>query len=433
MSSVDLVMGCLDASKSPFHVVDLLARILSDGGYREVQEQNPQSLVPGGKYFVRRNGSSFIAFRIPKAPKPLFKLASCHTDSPCFKLKPNPVLVSQGLIRLDVEPYGGMIMSTWMDRPLSMAGRVLVETKKGVETRLISFDSDLMTIPNVAIHMNRNVNSGYAYNPAVDMMPILGEAKPDFDFSLFLLQQINDPEVTRVISHDLFLYVRETAHHVGINKEFVSSPKLDDLSSLYSVALAFLHSKGEDSIDVFAAFDNEEVGSLTRQGANSTFLKDTLRHISLSIFGKEEAFNQGVASGFHLSVDNAHANHPNHPELSDPTTSVRMNRGIVLKYNASQKYTTDALSAAVVKKVAELAKVGVQEYTNRSDMPGGSTLGNISNSEVSFLSADIGMPQLAMHSAMEICGAKDIDAMVEFIEAYYNCRFERTDHGFLIA
>lgn len=433
MSSLDLVMGCLDASKSPFHVVDLLARILRDGGYNELLEQEEANIVPGGKYFIRRNGSSLIAVRIPKTPKPMFKVASCHTDSPSFKVKPNPVLFSQGLIKLDVEPYGGMIMSSWMDRPLSMAGRVMVETQNGVETRLLAFDSDLMVIPNVAIHMNREVNKGFAFNPAVDMQPVLCGAKEGFDFQNFLLEQMNDPTIKKVLSHDLYLFVRDSARRVGLNQEFISSPKLDDLASLYSVALGFLRSGGEDAINVFAAFDNEEVGSLTRQGANSTFLKDTLATVSRAVFGDEGTFARAVARGINLSVDNAHANHPNHPEYSAPTTHVQLNGGIVLKYNAAQKYTTDALSAAIVKKVAEIAKVNVQEYTNRSDLPGGSTLGNISNSEVSFLSADIGLPQLAMHSSVELCGASDIDAMIEFIEAYYDCKLARTDLGFTIA
>ncbi len=419
MKTLPQIIKWLNASPSPFHVVENLKEELLRLGFSELKEKKAFVLEKGGKYFVTRNHSSLIAFTLPKEDETApFKVVAAHTDSPTFKLKPNPVIKKGNTLQINVEPYGGMIMSTWLDRPLGIAGRVFVKKKGKPEEKLVQIDKNLLQIPNVCIHFNRDVNDGYKWNPAVDLIPLLGQEKDDFDFLSYLQKECKiDGEI---LSHDLFLVNRDKAEKVGLHEEFLSSPKLDDLGCLYSVLLGYGDSVNEKAINVFAAFDNEEVGSLTKQGADSTFLKDVLHRINLALGGNEETFSQRVAGGFLLSADNAHANHPNHPELSDATTHVEMNRGIVLKYNANQKYTSDAESAAYLKSLASSAKVEIQEFTNRSDLKGGSTLGNLSNAQVSFSSCDIGLPQLAMHSANELCGVKDFEAMRKLIAAFYN-------------
>ena len=295
-----------------------------------------------------------------------------------------------------------MIDSTWMDRPLTISGRVIVEKEGKLESLLFSPDRDLLLIPNLCIHMNRTVNEGMRFNAAKDMLPLISMEK--FDFNQFLADELS-VDKDSILAFDLFLTNRDKPRRVGLHGEYLSSPKLDDLASCYAAFLGFLEAEEGCRLPVFAAFDNEEVGSLTKQGANSTFLKDTLKRISRSL-GWE--YERAIASSFALSIDNAHANHPNHPEISDQTTKVLLGKGIVIKHSARQSYTTDAMSAAIVKSIAKKAGIPYQEYTDRSDLHGGSTLGNISNSEVSINSCDIGIAQLAMHSANEICGIEDL-------------------------
>ncbi|MBP5091204.1 MAG: M18 family aminopeptidase [Bacilli bacterium] len=433
MNDITETLALLNASYSPFHVVKNIEDKLLEAGYTQLKEQEMYEIKEGGRYFVKRNGTSIIAFQIPAALKSLyFKITATHNDSPTFKIKPNPVVRYKNLASLNVEPYGGAIYSTWMDRPLSLAGRVMVMGKDGVEARLLAIDEDLLSIPNLCIHMNREINKGYAYNPAKDMLPLLGEVGDDFDFSSYIAAKLGLKKEESILSFDLFLYNRDKACLMGMNKEFLGGGRLDDLSATYSVLLGFLAAEDKDGINVFASFDNEEVGSLTKQGANSDFLRLTLKRILKSL-GKEEMFEAAIAGSALLSIDNAHANHPNHPEISDKTTDVRLNGGIVIKYNAAQSYTSDAMSAALVKKVAAICSVTTQDYTNRSDLRGGSTLGNISNSEVSLTSCDIGIAQLAMHSSYELLGAKDIEAMEKLVKTYFSASLKIEDGGFTIA
>lgn len=418
MEHIIKILSMLRESYSPFHVVDNLANELLENGFEEIDEKTPFDLKKGKNYFVRRNDSSLIAFKIPSSPRLSFKVTAAHTDSPTFKIKPQPVEIFKNLIRLNVEPYGGMLMSTWMDRPLSLAGRVMVKTDQGIESRFLAIQRDLLQIPSLCIHFDRNANENSSFNPT-KMLPILGECQDGaFSFDSFFQEELKTQD--EILSHDLFLYNRDEPRLVGLNGEFVSSPRLDDLASTYSCLLGFIEADCTDSIDVYCAFDNEEVGSLTRQGANSTFLRDVLHRISSTLFEEKEGVEIGAANGFMMSVDNAHANHPNFPETSDATTDVRLNGGIVIKHNARQKYMTDAFSCSLAKEIAKIAGVSFSEYTNRSDMPGGSTLGNISNGEISFAGADIGIAQLAMHSSNEFCGTHDLEAMARFIKTYYS-------------
>ena len=421
MNNLDKIINLLNESYSPFHVVRNIENELKENGFSLLKENQNFRLEKGKKYYVKRNDTSIIAFEIPESfsfASSSFLLTATHNDSPTFKIKPNPIIRTGNLMLLNTEPYGGGIYSTWFDKPLSIAGRVLVEKNNKIESRLLAIDEDLLEIPNVCIHMNRNVNSENKVNPSTDTRPLFGIDQNDFSFDKYLLEQL-DLEDYEVLSHDLFLYNRERARLIGKEKEFLASGRLDDLSATYSSLLGFLSSKKGKAIKVYASFDNEEVGSLTRQGANSTFLKETLRRIILALGGKNDDFEKTIASSFMLSIDNAHADHPNHMEYTDKTTKVEMNKGIVIKYNANQSYTSDALSSAIVKSIMKKNNIPYQEYTNRSDLRGGSTLGNISNSEVSLITVDIGLAQLAMHSSYEIMGKNDIGYLIDFTKDYF--------------
>ena len=413
----ETVLKLLEKSYSPFHAVKNIEEELLKAGFEALDEKETYRLKEGGSYFVKRNDSSILAFRLPKGNAPLsFHIAAAHTDSPTFKIKPNPLLKKGNLFLLNVEPYGGSLYSTWTDRPLSFAGRVVVKDGKEVSSHLLAIDEDLLQIPNLCIHMNREANNGFAYNPAKDLIPVFGFAEEGFDFNAYLQGKLGIKG--EILAHDLFLYNRDKPRLVGKEKEFLSAGRLDDLASAYTTLLGFLDGRSEEAVDVFVCFDNEEVGSLTKQGANSDFLKNNLQRILISL-GKKDEMGEILARSFLLSVDNAHANHPNYPEVSDATTCVQLGGGIVIKYNANQKYTSDAVSASFVKDIAKEAGVPVQEYTNRSDLRGGSTLGNISNSELSLTSCDIGLPQLAMHSSNEFLAIADLDYMVRLTAAYF--------------
>ena len=328
--------------------------------------------------------------------------------------------------KLNIEKYGGMICAPWFDRPLSVAGRILVETGTGIQPVLVNVDRDLLIIPSVAIHMNRNVNDGYKYNIQTDLCPLFGEADQNGAFLKMVAEQAGVEEDT-ILGTDLFLYNRQKGTFLGNSREFIGSPKLDDLQCLYGSLQGFLAAVPADSIAVFCAFDNEETGSVSRQGAASTFLKETLKRINGGLGKDWEDYLRTLANSFLVSADNAHAVHPNHQELADPVNRPQMNHGIVIKYNANQKYTTDGISTAVFRNICRMAGVPCQVFTNRSDMAGGSTLGNISNTQVSVRAVDIGLAQLAMHSPYELAGSRDTWYLECAAEAFYRCSCRFTE------
>lgn len=425
--SIDLSKELLDFIKScpsPFHTVSHIAGVLEKAGFSELSENRLWHIVPEGRYFVRRNDSSLIAFRIGSELSDYgFKVVAAHSDFPSFMLKENAEEDVRGkYIRLNTEGYGGMICSTWLDRPLSVAGRVIVKNGDRLETRLVNVDKDVLLIPGVAIHMNRQVNDGYAFNKQVDMLPLFGGGKAEKgDFDAMIADALGvDKE--NIYGKDLYLYNRCAGSVWGNKDEFVSAPHLDDTECVFSALKGFLQGADEHAVNVFACFDNEEVGSASKQGAGSTFIRDVLRRISLGLGGTEEDFYRAAASGFLVSADNAHAVHPNHPEKTDAENCVYMNEGVVIKSHAGQKYTSDAVSTAVFRDICAAAGVPVQFFANRSDQAGGSTLGNILTSQVSMNSVDVGLPQLAMHSAYETAGSEDVDHMVRALTAFYNSR-----------
>ena len=424
------LISFLNHSPNAFFAVDNMCKTLLDAGLTRVYEGMPWKLEAGKGYFVTRNDSAVIAFRIPKKDYTGFQMMASHCDSPVFKIKSNAeITIDNQYVKLNVEKYGGMLCAPWLDRPLSVAGRIIIRTQEGIETRLVNVDRDLMIIPNLAIHMNRQVNDGYAFNAQVDMLPLFCEKGEEKDAFLKLIAHEAGYEVSDILDTDLFLYNRMPATMLGLNKEFIASGRLDDLQCAFASLQGFLQADPKDSVAVHCVFDNEEVGSGTKQGAASTFLKDTLHRINRSLGRTEDDYLMSIASSFLVSADNAHAVHPNHPEKTDPTNRPYMNKGIVIKYSANQKYTTDAVSGAIMRAVCEEASVPYQTFTNRSDMLGGSTLGNISQSQVALNTVDIGLPQLAMHSPYETAGSKDTAYLVEAARVLFSSSVEGTGDG----
>ena len=432
------LMKFLKESPTCFHAVENLRKALLEAGFTELSEAKRWDLKPDGQYFTTRNGSSIIAFRIGSAlENPCFTVTASHSDSPCFKIKENAEInVRNHYMQLNTEGYGGMICSTWLDRPLSVAGRVLVRFKdiggrETYETRLINFDRDLLMIPNVAIHMNRGVNDGTAFNKQVDMLPLFagGEIKSG-EFREMVAREAG-AAAEDILGSDLFLYNRMEPTVWGAHNEFISSGKLDDLECAYGTLRGFLKGRNEKSIQVWCCFDNEEVGSGTKQGADSTMLKDVLYRIALGLGLDDEEFRCMQARSFMLSCDNAHAVHPNHPEKTDVGNCTYMNEGIVVKSHAGQKYTSDAVSVAIFRGICEQAGVPLQFFANRSDAAGGSTLGNIAMAHVSMNTVDLGLPQLAMHSSYETAGVKDLGYLIEASAAFYSKRLVAGESGSL--
>lgn len=412
----------IEKCPSMFHSVASIEDELKAKGFIRLKEKDAWKLEAGKNYYTIRNNSSIIAFALPEELDSYhFQMSAAHSDSPTYKIKSVPELTGPAdYLKLNVEAYGGMIDSTWLDRPLSIAGRVLVDCEKGLESKLFYIDQDILTIPNVPIHFNRQVNDGYAFNRQVDLCPLFscGEmSQGSFDQMVADILGVN---VEDIKGKDLFLVNRMKGVLWGYEEEFVSSKKLDDLECAYCTLQGFLESDHKHKIDVYCCFDNEEVGSNTKQGAMSTFLQDTLRRINAGLGKSDEEYYQAVAGSFLVSADNGHAVHPNHPEKTDAMNAVLMNKGPIIKESANQKYTTDAFSRAVFTKVCEAAGVPVQCFANRSDIIGGSTLGNLSNTQVSVHAVDIGLAQLAMHSSYETGGAKDPLYLYEALKQYFN-------------
>ncbi len=411
----------LDASRSGYHAVAALAHALEEAGYTRLAEGDRWELTSGEKYYLTRGGCALTAFRIPKETPRGFLMSASHSDRPTFKIKENGELTGK-YTRVATEKYGGMLIAPWLDRPLSIAGRVLVETETGTESRLVDVDRDLLLIPNVAIHMNRKANEGYTWNPAVDTLPLAGGEGAQGK----LWQEIEETAGGKILGHDLYLYVRQNASVWGIDREYLSAAALDDLACAWCCTQGFLNSAESSCIPVLSVLDAEEVGSSSAQGAASRFLESVLGRICKALSLDTE---QMLSQSFMLSADNAHAVHPNHPEYADANNAPVVNGGVVLKFNANLRYTTDGATGAVFRKVCAKAGVPVQTYYNRADLPGGSTLGCISLGHVSVPSADIGLPQLAMHSCYETLGVKDVLDLEAAMQTYYGCCFTSDGNG----
>ena len=405
-------------SPTAFQAVETMKKRFTENGFTELSEEEHWALQGGGKYFVIRNHSALIAFTLPEAESDVFHIIASHSDSPSLKIKENPEMVENGYVKLNVELYGGALLAPWFDRPLSVAGRLIVKENGEICEKLVTVEQDMLMIPNLAIHMNREVNSGYKYNVQKDMLPVYGLESEKGSFFKVVAEAAGVKE-DAVLGHDLFLYNRMPGTIWGGEDAFVSAPRLDDLQCAFSSMEGLIAGKNKNSICVHVVMDNEEVGSGTKQGAASTFLRDTLLRINLGLGRSYEDYLISLAKSFMISADNAHAIHPNYPEKADPVNRPHINGGIAVKYNANQKYCTDAVSAAIFKELCTKAGVPYQTFVNRSDIAGGSTLGNISNTQVPMNTVDIGLPQLAMHSPYETAGVKDTEYLVRAAEELF--------------
>ncbi|EFB75041.1 M18 family aminopeptidase [Subdoligranulum variabile] len=426
---IDDLFEFLQEGVTPYHAAATAAAWLEAAGFTRLEEADYWNLEPGKGYYILRNGSAVVAWRIPDHAIGGWRITASHSDAPGWKIKSDAV-TNDGCRRLSVEGYGGMNMASWLDRPLTVAGRVLVRTEDGVETRLVHFDRDLLVIPSLAIHMQRNVNKGHEYNPQIDMQPLWG---PEGSRSLTdLLCEALGVAAEDILDRDLQLVTRQAPTQIGPDGEYFLAPRIDDLECAATTLLGFIDAAAEtDSAcaPVWAMLDNEEVGSSSRQGAQSSFLRDVLDRILESIPHSAQMEHRALANSFLLSADNGHATHPNFPAKSDPAAPVRLGGGVLLKYNASQKYTTNALSGGIFRAICEKAGVKVQTFTNRADEAGGSTLGNLQSHSLPIPMADIGLPQLAMHSAVETAAVSDAEAMVRAVAAFYRVHLRALGDG----
>lgn len=441
---IDEMLEYIGRATSAYQAVAEQKRMLIEAGFIELDERNDYDINLGGKYFVTRGGSALIAFTVPEnLPKKAAVMAS-HSDMPSFKIKNSPeIKVEDAYVKLNVEPYGGAIYSTWFDRPLSVAGRIFLSTNRddenvdatysdrknsdlkfgGMREVLVDINRDILMIPSLAIHLDRDINKGHEIDAQKELLPLMS-----LDSSVDLMSAIcEEVDITKedVVSHDLFLYNREKPVKWGLNGEFVSSPRLDDAACAFASIKALIESGKiiksceSDLLRVHVMFNNEEVGSSSRCGACSTFLSDTLERIAASLGMYKTQYQKMLASSFMLSADNAHGFHPNYPEKYDPTNHVYLGKGVALKFAGNQKYTTDAESAAETLRLADKAGIKLQNFHNNSKIAGGSTLGNLLVHSVPILCADVGIPQLAMHSSYETCDIFDAEDMHKLAKALF--------------
>ncbi len=419
MNYAEQMVEFLNGCHSVFHATSLLASQLEEKGYQRLYENQKWELKSNHDYYVTRNDTSIIAFQIPDIKKvKSVNIAASHSDSPTFKIKPVADFKDPNYGRLNVEVYGGALLSTWLDRPLSIAGRVIVNRDGAMISELIDFDENSALIPNVAIHQNRTANEGYKWNPQVDLIPLVGLETGENYLIRKIASRLNVEEKD-VISYDLYLYNRTEPYLWGDNKELVSAPRLDDLECAYTSLQGFMNSHSKNSLNLCTVFDNEEVGSRTRQGMGSTFMAEVINRIFEAFKMSASDVSRIMANSFMISADNAHAVHPNHPELYDQINRAYINKGVVVKRHAAQSYVTDAVSEAVIKCLCQRSETPYQYFANRSDVRGGGTQAAIASSQISSMAVDIGLPQLAMHSCFETAGSKDVEYMVNLFTEFF--------------
>ena len=422
------VIEFIDECPSTYHVAKNCSEILEENGFERLIPQEKWHLKKGGKYYVKKSNSTVVAFTLGTDInfKKGFKIFGSHTDSPGFRIKPNPEMVTENILRLNTEVYGGPILSTWFDRPLSIAGRVVVKSDNLFLPRTVrvKIEEPLMIIPNLAIHQNREVNNGVKIDKQADTLPVLGLINSKFEKDDYLLKLIAEKMELKkedILDFDLYVYSIEKGCLAGANEELISSPKIDNLASVYAGLLGLVEAEDvHDQINVFVGFDNEEIGSATKQGADSNYLLNTLERIMCSLgYGRKE-FLHMLNCSFLLSADGAHAAHPAHMDKTDPTNRGRINEGISIKISANQSYTSDGFSIAVVKQIIEGTDIKIQPFVNQSNERGGSTIGPISSTHLDIDAVDLGVPMLAMHSVRELCGIYDVFYLKELAKEFFN-------------
>lgn len=424
---VENMLDFIYESPTQFNAVAVSAEILEKNGFEKLNPKENWKLEVGKKYYTTKNSSALVAFKVnsDEIEKDGFRIIGSHTDSPGFRIKPNAEMESCGAyLKLNTEGYGGMILSTWLDRPLAMAGRVFLRGEnpfKPVE-RIVNINKPVCIIPNLAIHMNRSINDGYKYNKQTDILPLVGlinEQLEKENYMIKLLASELDVEVEEIIDFDIFLYEYEKGCFTGANEEFISTGRLDNLSMYYSSVEALLDSDSKSGISIAVGFDNEEVGSSTKQGADSNMLLNILERICISLGKDRQQFFEAIENSFIISSDLAHAVHPNVNSMADPTNRPVMGKGPVIKVHAGQAYTSDGYSISVYKEICRECGVKYQEFVNKSDQRGGSTIGPISSTHIDIPSVDIGAPILSMHSIRELgCSEDFYNTYKTFVKFY---------------
>lgn len=414
-------------SKSVFHTVKLLEDQLKEKKYQELKLNEKWNISLGANYYIKRGDSALIALSIPNNLNDLFfKITMNHTDTPGFKVKPNPVsTVENSYIRFNTEVYGGPILNTWLDRPLSIAGRVLVKGDSILKPKTILFDVDrpLLVIPNVAIHQNREVNEGIKLTKQNDMLPLISLINSNINQNDLLLDLIiNNSNIHKddILDSELFLYDISKGIVFGNNNEFINSPKIDNLASTFAGLFAILETPSTNGINVLGCFDNEECGSRSSQGADSNLMLNILERLSLALGKSKEDFYQAIYNSFAISVDGAHAIHPAKTGKTDITNKPKLNNGVVIKHSANKSYSTDAFSSSIIKALAKENNIKIQEFVNHSDERGGSTLGPLSIGHLDIATIDLGIPMLSMHSIRETAGTEDIYDLKELLKSFYS-------------
>ena len=425
MESAKYLIDFIEKAPSSYHSVLTAASELEAAGFTELELAAPWNIEAGKSYYINAYGTSLFAFTLGNEPKGRLYMAASHTDYPCFKIKPSPELSEKHYARLNTTSYGSVILNTWMDRPLSVAGKVMTKSDKifKPQAHIIDIKRPILTIPNLAIHMNREVNKGVELNRQTDMLPLAAmvtEQLEKDDFFIKFLAEETGVKAEDILDFDLTLYASEKGCITGINEEFISSPRIDNQTSVVSCLKGIIGAGvPEAGINFIACFDNEEIGSATKQGADSVLLKLILDKLYDTLGVDKMTSRDLILSGFFLSLDVAHAIHPCHSEKADVTNIPLLNGGIAIKADASQKYATDTEAIAAVRQLCEKAGVPYQMFVNRSDVAGGTTLGSINSSQLPMYTIDMGVPMLAMHSARELMGSKDQKAMDDLVTAFF--------------
>ncbi|MGL4990147.1 MAG: M18 family aminopeptidase [Sarcina sp.] len=415
-------------SPTAYNAVETLKTWLSKEGFKELSKGESWNLEKDGKYFVTQNGSGLVAFTVGNGnvADEGFKLIGAHTDAPGFRIKPNPeIKAEKAYVKLNTEVYGGPILNTWFDRPLAIAGRVTLMSENPLKpvSKVININKPIMIIPNLAIHMNREVNNGVKINAQKDTMPVLGLINQGLEkenYLLSLLAEHMNVSVDDIIDFELMPYEYEKGSIIGLNEEFISSGRLDNLAMIEAGTKALINSTVKNGVNVMLCYDNEEVGSRTKQGADSPFFAETLERIVLALDGNREDYFRAISNSFLISADLAHAVHPNYGDKHDPVVRPVMGNGPVIKIAASQSYSTDSESAAIYEMVCKKAQVPVQRFVNRSDVRGGSTIGPIASSHLPVRTVDMGTAVLAMHSIRELGSVEDHYSVIKSFEEFYN-------------
>lgn len=415
----------LERSTSPFHAVHYSIEVLQDAGFQELSFEEPWQLQKGASYYVNLYDTTLFAFTIGKdlSDDAMLRMGVAHTDIPCFRVKPNPEMRERGYLRLNTDVYGGVILSTWFDRPLSIAGKVALKADKAFASKhvFVDFQRPLLVIPNLPIHLNREVNKGVEINRQKDVLPILGmiDDSLDMNFHSILAKELG-VDSDDILDYDLYIYNLDKPVTVGLQEDFICAPRIDDLSSVYALLEGIINGVHGNDIHMVALFDNEEVGNFTKQGAASRFTTMLLEKIFASLGLDRINLYETLTRSFIVSVDVAHGYHPNFSAKYDPTNVTELNKGIVLKIDAAQRYAFDVAATGIVQQLCMDHNIPFQKFTNRSDATAGSTMGPEISTQLPAKTMDIGLPLLAMHSSRETVGSKDLVSLVEFMKVFFS-------------